>query len=153
MQFKALFLSTLLLVASISSAATVTTVSSIPDPNIDKSEPTADSSSVSPTSSSNGPRYAVFSKSNLVYSGIAKQSSQDETLPPKKRGLACSIPISRGFELTIHCSGPSYNVWVNCTDGYRYTTSDPLMNLRRIVMTCPKGSDATNGGAYLIQAS
>ncbi|KAF9364465.1 hypothetical protein BGX34_001394 [Mortierella sp. NVP85] len=67
-------------------------------------------------------QYAVYIHRDVERSGPAKQCPVTDSVPPKKRGFACSFPIYREHKMMIRCIGAGYFVYVNCSDNFRYTT-------------------------------
>ncbi|KAG0219871.1 hypothetical protein BGX31_011150, partial [Mortierella sp. GBA43] len=104
-----------------------------------------------------GPSYDVYSGDKKTLGNQKPKQGPKLTDAPthvKRRGLVCSIPAFIGSKMTIRCaaSNTGYNVWVECTDGYRYTT-DILLSVKNIQARCPAGCKPTKGGADLIDSS
>ncbi|KAF9937251.1 hypothetical protein BGZ65_001638 [Modicella reniformis] len=81
------------------------------------------------------------------------QSAGDEPIPPSSH----PAPVVRkkstdGSIISITTLGEGdfkYNVYVNCSDGFRYAVAS-FQGLSRISIKCPNGSTPQDGGAYSI---
>ncbi|KAK3820243.1 MAG: hypothetical protein J3Q66DRAFT_399650 [Benniella sp.] len=144
MQIKTLFVSTLLLVASINSVRSESVA--VPAPT--DSVPIPYAMAPLPSPFEDAAQYAIYIHRDLEKSGPAKQSPVTDPVPPKKRGFACSFPIHREHKMMIRCIGAGYFVYVDCTDDFRYTT-EAITGLRRVIISCPGDSTPTGGGAYI----
>ncbi|GAA0398803.1 hypothetical protein GCM10010357_19890 [Streptomyces luteireticuli] len=61
-----------------------------------------------------------------------------------------SFPTDRSFQIT--CDGSRWFVFVDCTDGFRYTFG-PFSGALRVTAVCPLGARATGGGAFATDPS
>jgi len=80
-------------------------------------------------------------------SGVAVRASSFQPAPEKWQSLSCWDREIDGRVFAISCSGSSWYVWTDCTNGYRFTTG-PISGSYRITMTCPAGYTVIQGDAY-----
>ncbi|KAF9348767.1 hypothetical protein BGX26_012850, partial [Mortierella sp. AD094] len=101
-------------------------------------------------SSDSGAHYSIKNLNNgdEIRSGTTSETSPSSMPPPRKSDtLSCQSPSRSGSDFSVNCDSRSWFVWVECSDGNRYTTRMITEDLR-VTMTCPDGITASDGGVY-----